>query len=487
MNKNIWIICNRRMVLFEAQQQINSNGGLKAYCFFSLEALERGAARFEQSGGIQDSPSLIIIDYETEEAHDWTIHSFIQNNPALAGVPLFFMADKKYQEQDAKCYTMGATVVLERPFSEDALLRIEKAASQHEMTRSYEQILKRQVSELKAAKEIKILNEKLKIRNEFLHQIFGKYFSEEVVEQILDKPEGAALGGEKKTICVLMADLRGFTSLSDRLTGEEVVDILDYFLGEMTRIITSYKGTVIEFIGDAILAVFGAPLETEDMELNALSAGIIMQNTMTDVNRRNVEKGYPEISMGIGIHKGEVFIGNIGSEYLMRYNVIGQAVNLCSRIENYSLGGQILASLDTLKGIEDQVIVSNPFSITMKGLRTPARICEIKGTKGEHGVILEEKIHNELLPMSTLPKASLNLIVEKCNVEPVADIQILAASTQEIKFRLLTGVKKEIFIHADVEIILKDSNAYGKVLEMSEGEVLVHFTYVTPDFIRSLR
>lgn len=181
---------------------------------------------------------------------------------------------------------------------------MEKAAWQHEMTRNYEKLLQKQAAELATAKEIKRLNEQLAARNELLHQVFGKYFSDEVVQVILEHPEGAAIGGQKRYLTVMMADLRGFTSLSDRLPAEIVIEMINHFLGEMTEVIQRYRGTVIEFIGDAILAVFGAPLASECPQADAVAAAVCMQNKMRDVNAFNQEKDIPQLKWGLAFMQG---------------------------------------------------------------------------------------------------------------------------------------------------------------------------------------
>lgn len=485
MKRNIWLVCNRKPVLIETQRQINQSGALKTYCFFSEEALREGALRLTEQNGYE-SPSLILIEYNTDAEKDFSCMRFLQKNRALATVPVFYITDEESDEKESKCYELGATVVLQHPFSENSLLRIEKMAEKHEMTRDYEKMILQQSMEIKATREIRRLNEKLEVRNDFLYHIFGKYFPEEVVEVILDRPEGAALGGEKRPVTVLMADLRGFTSLSDRLSGEIVVDILDRFLGEMTQIITAYQGTVIEFIGDAVLAVFGAPIEAEHSEEQAIAAAISMQNAMQKVNEENLSKKYPEIRMGIGIHKGEVFIGNIGSEYMMRYNVIGQAVNLCSRIENFSLGGQILVSKQTLTDIASEVLTEDTFYISMKGIRVKIPICSVTGMQGRFNLQLIRPNPGEMrVPDAPDAQVYLYLMREKCTVELSARAEIVSYNDLAVVLHLLEESRQPLATHMDVEIVLRDANAYGKIVSCSEEQVEICFTYRSEHFLDS--
>lgn len=483
MKKSVWLVCNSRPVLVETQRQMNQNGALKVYCFFSKEALEEGSKRFGEPNG-SDAPSLILIEYNTDAEHDFSCMRLLQKNRALATVPVFYITDEKNTEKDSICYGLGASGILRYPLSANSLVRIEKMAEQREMTRNYEKMILQQSMELKVAKEIHLLNEKLKVRNDFLYHIFGKYFPEEVVEVILDRPEGAALGGEKRIVTVMLADLRGFTSLSDRLSADTVVDILDRFLEEMTQIITAYQGTVIEFIGDAILAVFGAPIEAECSEKQAIAAAISMQNAMFKVNEENSKKGYPEISMGIGIHKGEVFIGNIGSEYMMRYNVIGQAVNLCSRIENFSLGGQVLVSKQTLTDIANEIQSEDTFYISMKGIRVKIPICSVIGMQGSYQLTLFRPKAGELrIPDEADAQVLLYLMREKCTVELAAKAEIVKYNKAVIFLQLLEESRQPLSEHMDVEIVLRDSNAYGKIVSYDGTQVEICFTYISEHFL----
>lgn len=389
MRKNIWIICDNKQDLYETQHIIDDGGAMKAICLPNVDAIRRAIERANDSEGVSLHPSLIIADYDMGQMAVNECVGIVQNDPQYAGVPLIFMCGQRTYDIDMKCYETGATIVLEKPITNLDIVRIERASWQYEMTCNYEKILNRQSAEIKTTKEIRALNEKLATRNKVLQQVFGKYFSDSVVDVILEQPGGDMLGGQKVEVTVLMADLRGFTSMSDSLSADAVVDIIDHFLGEMTKIISDYKGVVIEFIGDEILAVFGAPFSLECSEGNAIAAAICMQNKMRFVNDYNRDHGYPQISMGIGINKGEVFLGNIGSEYMMRYNVIGKTVNLCSRIEGYSTGGKILISEESIKGIEDMLTIPNRYVINPKGFTEDIPICEVTGIGGEYGRIQE--------------------------------------------------------------------------------------------------
>ncbi len=481
MKKDVWILCNSRADIIEAQRRVNAGGGLRAFCMISFEMLKKAVDRALE---INEMPSLFLVDYESGSREGFESVRYLLAHPVFAGIPLFFMVSVKSKEVDEICYELGATVVLRKPFSEASILRIERAASQHEMTRSYEKVVQKQAAELSAAKEIQRLNAQLSVRNELLYRVFGKYFSDEVVGVILDHPEGASVGGQKRIVTVMMADLRGFTALSERLSAEEVVSILNHHLEEMTEILFRYGGTIIEFIGDSILAVFGAPLPVEDAAGDAVAAAIEMQNRMEDVNRYNRENGYPDIEMGIGIHAGETFIGNIGSERFMRYNVIGQVVNLCSRIQTYSVGGQILMSEQTLEHMSGTVTLDKVFEISMKGIHDRLAVGDVRGIIGTHCVQLKEMVSDQMQPLGQPLKAILYLLQGKSVIRLSMEGMITALSRHRISILCTEESMEEFAVYQDMEIVVGDENAYAKIMHIHENTLQLHFTFLSEHFLK---
>lgn len=480
MRKDVWVLCNSREDMIEAQRRINEGGGMRAFCLLRIDAVESAMQRaLEQN----ELPSLLLVDYESGCREEFASLRLLLSQPAFVGIPLFFMASVKEKEVDEKCYQMGATVVLHKPFSDTAMVRIERAALQQQMTKNYEKIVQKQTSELAAAKEIKRLNEQLETRNALLHQILGKYFSDEVVDVILEQPEGAAIGGEKRTLAVMMADLRGFTALSERLSADMVVAMLNHYLEEMTEVILKYRGTIIEFIGDAILAVFGAPLVAEHATDDAIAAAIEMQNRMEGVNRYNTEHGYPEIEVGIGIHTGEAFIGNIGSEQFMRYNVIGQVVNICSRIQTYSVGGQVLVSEQTRQYLHGDWEVYKSFEISMKGIHERLAICDVKEITGLHRVQMTDKETEKLLMLAEPMGAKLCLMQGKSVIKALIFGEIEGLSQHTIRVACQKEYKQEFNLYQDMEIMVGDENAYAKIMKIDECTLQLHFTFLSEHFL----
>jgi class 3 adenylate cyclase len=231
-------------------------------------------------------------------------------------------------------------------------------------------------------------NEQLELHNQFIRQTFGRYLTNEVVASLLDSPDGLALGGEKRQVTLLMSDLRGFTTLSERLQPEQVVSILNRHLGAMVDVILRYHGTIDEFIGDAIFVIFGAPVSRPNAAQHAVACAVDMQLAMAAVNDHNRREGLPEVEMGIGIHTGEVVVGNIGSDKRAKYGVVGRHVNLTSRIESCTVGSQILISETTRREVGDLVSITKDMQVTAKGVAAPIKLYEVCGVGSPYNLSL---------------------------------------------------------------------------------------------------
>ena len=217
---------------------------------------------------------------------------------------------------------------------------------------------------------IQVSDERLKLVN-FIKETFGRYLSTKVVDQILSSTRGRQIGGTRKTVTVLMADLRGFTSLSESRDPEEMVQLLNRYLKRMSAIILAYDGIIDEIIGDAILAVFGAPEPHENDPERAIACALGMQNCLVRLNEEITAEGYPALEMGIGINTGSVIVGNIGSELRMKYGIVGDTVNRAARIESNSIGGQVLMGESTRKAVHAPLQTDPPKTMMMKGMKNP--------------------------------------------------------------------------------------------------------------------
>jgi adenylate cyclase len=233
-------------------------------------------------------------------------------------------------------------------------------------------------------------NHDLSQSNELVRQVFGRYLTDEVVAQLLETPQGLKLGGERRQVTILTSDLRGFTALSEQLSPEEVVKLLNIYLDYMTDAIALYQGTIDEFMGDGILVLFGAPTQRENDATRAVACAVAMQLAMTAVNEELRLRGLPELGMGVGINTGEVIVGNIGSEKRAKYGVIGSDVNLTYRIESYTVAGQILISEPTLYLVSDLIEIRGQQQVHPKGVQQSLTIYEVSGIGGEYNLYLPE-------------------------------------------------------------------------------------------------
>lgn len=252
----------------------------------------------------------------------------------------------------------------------------------------------------------------LEAHNQFIRETFGRYVSDDVVAQLLDLPEGLQLGGEKRKVTILMSDVRGFTALAERLDPQEVLTFLNRYLEAMLTVILSYQGTIIEILGDGLLVIFGAPIQRQDDAERAIACAVGMQLQMTNANAVNRRDGLPEVEMGIGIHTGEVVVGNIGSQQRTKYGAVGSAVNLSGRIESYTTGGQVLISETTFNETASILSITQQMRAEPKGVPKPITIYEVGGIAGEHHLFLPEQTEM-LVPLNEAIPVSYTVLEEK--------------------------------------------------------------------------
>ncbi len=230
--------------------------------------------------------------------------------------------------------------------------------------------------------------QQLEARNQFIRRTFGRFLSDDVVDSLLDTSAGSHLGGEKRKVTIMMADLRGFSAMAEALPPETVMAVINNYLGAMTEVIMAHQGTIDEFIGDAILAIFGAPVQRDDDAERAVACALAMQQAMEEVNARNRSDGLPEVAMGIGLNTGEVVVGSIGSEKRAKYGVVGAAVNLASRIEGHTLPGQILVSARTRDEVASPLRIGGELRVQPKGSREPMSLYDVVGIEGSWNLSL---------------------------------------------------------------------------------------------------
>ena len=337
------------------------------------------------------------------------------------------------------------------------------------------------VTRKRTEEKLRLAEREAKELSEFLKKVFGRYISTKVMDTLLENPSALELGGERKNVTIMMSDLRGFTAITERLDPEQVVSMLNTYFEVMVEVVHQYNGTINEITGDSLLVIFGAPQEIPDRSQQAIACSIAMQNAMGRVNAKNQLAGLPELQMGIGIHDSEVIVGNIGSSKRIKYSVVGSGVNLASRIESYSVGGQILISESVYKKAGDKLRIDGQREVLPKGSEVPLKIFEIGGIAGRYNLALEKKDLNIVALSKKIPLRYTILKgkhVGRKNLEG----SIVGLSKKGAEVVLDAPVEQFSNIKMNLrdvyeELSIKDF--YGKVIEQAgngEHNYLIRFT-----------
>ena len=218
-------------------------------------------------------------------------------------------------------------------------------------------------------------------REEVARANYSRFLPEYVVKQMLENPESFKLGGVSQTITILFADIRGFTRISEHALPEKIVSLLNRYFSAMTDIIFAHGGTLDKYLGDGLMALFGAPTATPEDASNALNAAVAMQRRLLGINTELRQEGLSEVGVGIGLHTGEVIVGYIGSERRSEYTAIGDAVNTASRLESNATGGQILISDATAKAARSRYKLRPREPIAVKNREQPVELWEVDWQK----------------------------------------------------------------------------------------------------------
>jgi len=212
-----------------------------------------------------------------------------------------------------------------------------------------------------------------------MKKLFGQYVSKDVYNQLVHNPELARLGGQRREMSVLFSDIRGFTTVSEQGQPEEIVHLLNEYFTRMVQVVFDHRGTVDKFVGDMVMALFGAPLEDPDHAEHAVEAALAMMRELKTLNAKWAADGRGTIDIGIGVNSGPMIAGNIGSDQIMSYTVIGDAVNLGSRLEslNKQYGTHIIVSDATRSQLKGTYTLKPLGDVVVKGKTKPVAIFEV--------------------------------------------------------------------------------------------------------------
>src|SRR5262249_21507432 len=214
---------------------------------------------------------------------------------------------------------------------------------------------------------------------EMIKHAFTRYVAREVVEEILKDPEHLVLTGERREATVLFCDIRGFTPMSERMSPEDVVLLLNEFYTLMIETVFKHDGTLDKFLGDAVMAVFGAPIAHPDHAVRAVRTAIAMQQAVAGLGARRRVAGLDAFEVGIGVALGEVVAGTVGTEERMEYTVIGDSVNVAARLQDRAKAGSILLSRRTYEAVSDLIDAKSLGAMKVRGKEEEIEVYEVRG------------------------------------------------------------------------------------------------------------
>lgn len=298
------------------------------------------------------SVDLILLDLMLPDMNGFDILQRIKGAANLREIPVIMISGQQHDAEVIRCIQAGAEDYLFKPVNEILLSARIDASLERKSWRDREQTYLAELSKSHA----------------FIRKTFGRYTSEDIAARLLEHPDGLDMGGSLQVVTTLMTDICGFTALCNRLRPTEVVQLLNNYLGTLSDVILAHDGTVDEFIGDAILAIFGAPLSGDDDADRAVACAVAMQHAMHAVNRKNAALGLPAIKTSVAINTGTVIAGNIGSEKRSKFGVVGQPVNITARIEDISGADDILISQSTLDALQRDIRVGPALALRAQGI-----------------------------------------------------------------------------------------------------------------------
>jgi adenylate cyclase len=292
-------------------------------------------------------PDLLLLDLMMPNIDGHVVAARIRNNPMLPFIPIVIVTAKTDTSNKVRSLEEGADDYVTKPINYPELLARVRALLR----------LKQSQDALTAERTRTSM-----LYNE-INRLFNSYVPSAVAKHLLDDPDGASLGGRRRNVTVLFADLRGFSSYAESSEPEQLLDSLNSYLGIAAEAISACGGTIDKFMGDAVMALFNAPGEQPDHALRAVMAGLLLQRKMSEYNKGHAAN----LEFGVGINTGEAVVGNIGTAALRNYTAIGDAVNLARRLQESATGGSILIGAGTYQLVSHRVKAEPLGSIAVHG------------------------------------------------------------------------------------------------------------------------
>ena len=270
---------------------------------------------------IKQPPDLALVDIQMPRLDGIQLCRKLKAKKETRFIPVVVVTAFDTDEEKIKSLDAGADDFISKPFNSIILL-----------------------TRLRSLLRIKKLNDDIEARNRLLRQVLDRYVAEDVAELILDDPDHhLQLGGESRVVTVLFADIRGFTQYTERHPAPQVIDTLNRIFKPLSNVVFAYRGTFDKYLGDGLMAFYGAPISEADDASRALDTAVAMQRLFRTL-REEAGVVMEGLDLGIGLHSGEAIVGNIGSEFVMGYTVVGDVVNVAKRLQEAAEEGQILIS-----------------------------------------------------------------------------------------------------------------------------------------------
>lgn len=305
---------------------------LKAYLTASgCEVLTAANGREALQVASETPPDLVLADVQMPVMDGLTLCRTLKSLPATRFVPVVIVTALDSEDEKLKAIESGADDFVSKPYNAIILL-----------------------TRVRSLLRIKQLHDEIESRNRLLRQVLNRYVASEVADVILTDPEKRLkLGGELRRVTVLFADIRGFTKYTEDHQAREVITTLNDIFRALSEVVFDHRGTFDKYLGDGLMAFYGAPVEAADDPQRALDTALEMQRRFA-ILRADNEADYRELGLGIGLHTGDAIVGNIGSEELMDYTVVGDVANVAKRLQEHARGGEILISQATFEDVQVQ-------------------------------------------------------------------------------------------------------------------------------------
>jgi adenylate cyclase len=284
------------------------------------EALERA---------LEAPPDLTLADVQMPTMDGLELCRLLKATRATRFVPVVIVTALDSEEEKLKAIEAGADDFVSKPYNAVVLL-----------------------TRVRSLLRIKKLHDEVEARNRLLRQVLNRYVAEDVADVILTDPERhLKLGGEQRTVTVMFADIRGFTRYTERHTAAEVIQSLNRAFQSLTEVVFKHHGTFDKYLGDGLMAFYGAPVAAADDAQRALTSALDMQARFAELMRQDAPN-FDGLGLGIGLHTGDAVVGNIGSDQVMDYTVVGDVVNVAKRLQELSRSGQVVMSEATYREVQ---------------------------------------------------------------------------------------------------------------------------------------